>query len=153
MMSSLVTPIVCIVKSVSFTQKCEGYLKQTADASTVTLALDRIDKAIDYIESHNLTDGYTSILWRTEDENVGFWYDNIIYCKAELERSVDASQLEQSNVLMRVRESLTDMDESGTSLTIPTGISRHPNNARFCFLGFLSFFLFVVSICVMAESL
>ena len=66
---SLIVPIIVIVKSVQFKQECSGYLKQAADANTVELALERLNLALDYIESHNLTSGYTSVLWRTENEN------------------------------------------------------------------------------------
>ena len=135
---ALIMPTVTIVKSVKFQQECSGYLKQTADANTPELALDRITKAIDYVEAHGLTSGYTSVLWRTEDENVGFWYENLKACRAELEGCLDGTQLEKSNVLMKVRESLTDEGEDGTELTIPPGISRYPHNALFGVLNLIS---------------
>ena len=139
-----IVPIICIVKSIKFNQDCAGYLKQAADASTIELALDRTNKAIAYIEANNLTDGYTSVLWRTEDENIGYWYQNIKACKTELEDGLDGSQLEKSNILMKVRETLTDNGEHGTSLTIPDGISKYPNNALFGILNWISFFLIVI---------
>ena len=105
---SLIVPAIVIVKSVKFSQECTGYLKQAADANTVELALERIDLALNYIESHNLTSGYTSVLWRTEDENIEYWYRNIKACREELENNIEASSLEKSNVLMKVRETLTD---------------------------------------------
>lgn len=117
-----------LVKNIQFKQQCAGYLKQAADASTPELALDRLDKALEYIEGHDLTEGYTSVLWKTEDENIGFWYQNLISCREELEDSLDGDQLQKSNVLMRVRETLTDEGERGTTLTVPPGISRYPYN-------------------------
>lgn len=125
----IIVPTVCVVKSIQFNQQCAGYLKQAADANTAELALERLNRAIDYVEKNDLTDGYTSVLWKTEDENVGYWYQNLKACQSELENCLDASQLEQSNVLMKVRESLTDNGEKGTVLTVPPGISRYPFNA------------------------
>lgn len=124
-------PTVCIVKSIKFKQQCSGYLKQAADANTAELALSRINIAIEYVEDHELTSGYTSAIWRTEDENIGFWYENLKACQEELTRCLDGTQLEKSNVLMKVRESLTDDGENGTKLTIPNGISRYPYNLLF----------------------
>ena len=141
---SLIAPTVCIVKSVKFNQQCAGYLKQTADANTPEVALERISLAVDYIEGHGLTDGYTSVLWKTEDENIGFWYRNILACRDELTDCLDGTQLEKSNVLMKVRESLTDNGDKGTVLTIPDGISRYPNNALWGILRLISY----ISICV-----
>ena len=138
---SLTVPTICIVKSIQFDQRCGGYLKQAADANTPELALQRLDLAIEYIERNNLTDGYTSILWRTEDENIGFWYQNLKACRQELEACLDDSQLEKSNVLIKVRESLTDQGEKGVDLTIPDGISRYPNNAIWAILLWISVIL------------
>lgn len=134
----LMTPVSCAVKSIEFRQDCSGYLKQAADANTVEISLQRINMALDYIEANHLTEGYTSVLWRTEDENIGFWYENIKACKGELEACLNGTQLEKSNVLMKVRESLTDSGEKGTVLTIPDGISRYPNNTAYGIGGFLS---------------
>ena len=147
MVMSLFTPVACTVKGIHFNQECEGYLKQAADANTAEIALDRIDLALEYIERNNLTDGYTSVLWRTEDENIGFWYQNIKACKSELESCIGGSQLEKSNVLMKVRESLTDNGDSGTELTIPSGLCRYPNNAVYMLFGWLSLFAFIIGLC------
>ena len=59
---SFVTPTILVVKNVKFNQNCAGYLKQTADANTVDLAISRLNMALDYIEANNLTEGYTSVL-------------------------------------------------------------------------------------------
>lgn len=142
---SLIVPVIVIVKSVQFSQNCGGYLKQAADANTVELALDRVNKALEYIEAKGLTQGYTSVLWRTEDENIGYWYENIKACRSELETNLEASSLEKSNVLMKVRESLTDNGEKGTELTVPPGISRYPDNLIYGILLWISLALFVAA--------
>lgn len=144
--AGLIVPTICVVKSIKFDQQCAGYLKQAADANTAELALVRIDNALVYIESHNLTDGYTSVLWKTEDENIGFWYQNIKACQGELRDCLDGTQLEKSNVLMKVRESLTDNGESGTQLTIPDGISRYPDNAMWGWWRLVSYIAILVGI-------
>ena len=141
-----IAPVTCTVKEIQFNQQCEGYLKQTADANTAEIALERINLAIEYIEAHNLTDGYTSVLWRTECDNIGYWYKNIKACKSELEKSLGGTQLEKSNVLMKVRESLTDNGESGTVLTTPYGISRYPYNTLWGIGLWVSWIAFAVGI-------
>ena len=146
LLACLIVPTVCVVKSVKFTQECEGYLKQAADANTPEIALDRINKAVSYIEANSLTEGYTSILWRTEDENIGFWYENILACQKELENCIGSSQLEKTNVLMKVRESLTDNGEKGTILTIPNGISKYPNNTLWAILLWISILAIIVDL-------
>lgn len=100
-----------ISMGIEFSQQCSGYLKQAADANTVELALDRLNLAVKYIEEKGYTDGYTSIVYKTEDENIGYWYQNIKACQKELNDALDGTQLEKSNVLMKIRESLTDEGE------------------------------------------
>ncbi len=135
---------------VEFNQNCTGYLKQAADANTIELAIDRLDKAIEYAEIKNLTDGYTSVLWKTEDENIGFWYKNLKASRVELEKALNSSQMEQTNVLMKLRETLTDNNENGTYITYPDGLWKYPNNMEFAifacfihllFIGILIYFL------------
>lgn len=149
----LICPTITIVKSIQFDQNCKGYLKQAADANSVELALERISKAIDYVEVNNLTSGYTSIIYRTEDENIEFWHKNLLTCKQELTECIESSQFEKTNVLMKVRESLVDQSESGTIITVPTGLSRYPNNKIFAFFNFFSLIIAFVGICLFLLKL
>ena len=48
--------------------------------------------------------------------------------KKELDEARGKSQFEKTNVLMKLRETLTDNGESGTKLTYPTGLMFYPNN-------------------------
>lgn len=136
---------------IEFNQNCKGYLKQAADANTVELALDRLDKALSYAERKGWTDGYTSILWKTEDENVGFWYDNLKASRQELILVQNSSQLEQTNVLMKLRETLTESTDKGTAITYPAGLWKYPHNGLYavllCIVNILGFiaFAFIVA--------
>ena len=143
----LICPTITIVKSIQFNQGCKGYLKQTADANSIELALERLNKAIDYVEANNLTSGYTSMVYRTEDENIEFWYNNLLTCKQELTECIESSQFEKTNVLMKVRESLTDQSEHGIVITYPPGLSRYPNNKTFAFFNFFSLLIAFVGFC------
>ena len=141
---TLISPILTTIKSIQFDQKCGGYLKQAADANSVELAERQLNLAIDYIEQHELTSGYTSVLWNTENENIEYWYNNLKQCQKELAATKDNSTLENTNVLMKLRESLTDVDQNGTTLTIPYGISRYPNNLLYGILNIISGIVFVL---------
>lgn len=130
---------------IEFDQNCTGYLNQAADANTVELAIDRLAIALEYIEDKGWTHGYTSILWRTEDENIGFWYSNLKASYQELLDARGASQLEQTNVLMKLRETLTENSDDGIVITYPSGLWKYPNNAMYAviiwlvnILGFLA---------------
>jgi hypothetical protein len=141
---AFIVPIICIVRGVVFNQNCGGYLEQAANANSVELALERLNIAIEYVEEHDMTDGYTSVLWKTESDNIGYWYRNLKTCQEELEACVNSSQLEKTNVLLKVRESLTDVGEKGTVLNKPDGISRYPNNTLFGILNWVSLLMFIV---------
>ena len=150
---SFVSPAIYYVKCIQFDQQCGGFLKQAADANSVELAERQLDMVIDYIEKNGLTSGYTSVIYRTEDENIGYWYENLKTCQKELSQTKGNSTLENTNVLMKLRESLTDVSEHGTVLTIPSGISVYPNNAVFMVTNWISLFLFVGSLLLLVMAL
>lgn len=133
---------VAIVKRVHLEQNCTGYLKRAADANTVETASNQMSLAIDYLEKNNLTSGYTSVLWKTPDEDIEFWFNNLNESYIELSKVDSAtSTLEKTNMLMKLRETLIDEGENGDTLTVPDGLSRYPNNLMFGILGWLSVFL------------
>lgn len=96
---------------------------------------------------------HTSVIYKTEDENIGFWYENLKVCQKELAETKGNSTLENTNVLMKLRESLTDHAEKGTRLTIPSGIYLYPDNAVFKVTNWISFFLFLGSLLLLVIAL
>lgn len=131
--------------SIMFGIDCEGYLKRAADANTIELASAQLDIALKYLEKNQLTNGYTSILYKTPDEDIGFWYNNLKSSYQELQKVTDqTSQLEKTNILMKLRETLLDNNQNGTSITYPDGISRAPNNTAWAFFGILSGIILIV---------
>jgi hypothetical protein len=132
---------------IEFNQKCLGFLNQAADANTVELAMERLGRAVHYIEKNDWTEGYTSILWNTEDENIGFWYANLKASQQELANALGSSQLEQTNVLMKLRETLTDDTKDGTKITYPDGLWKYPHNALFAVLAWIVNILGFLAVC------
>lgn len=135
---------VVIVKNITLNQNCTGHLKRAADANTVETASAELETAIDYLEKNNLTTGYTSVFWKTPDEDIEFWYNNLKASQNELSK-VDSttSSLEKSNLLMKLRETLIDNGEKGDNLTVPQGLSRYPNNLLWGILMWVGAFVIV----------
>jgi hypothetical protein len=123
-----------VVKGVIFDRECEGHLKRASDANTISLAAKELTTAVDYLNARGFTEGYTSVFYRTPDEDIGFWYNNLSQSLTELKECPDdATQLEKSNLLMKLRETLLDDGQSGVRVTVPMGMSIYPYN----FLYFL----------------
>lgn len=127
-----------LYSNIVFDRELSGHLKRAADANTIELALTELQTSLKYIEENNLTSGYTSILYQTPDEDLGFWYSNIKASAEELEKSKNGSLLEKTNVLLKLRESLMDEDDKGSSVTSPEGISIYPNNKIIAVLFLIS---------------
>jgi len=129
-----------IVSWVNFNLNCEAYLKRAADANTVELAKGELAKALDYAEKNNLTEGIVSIFLKNPANDIGFWYTNIKSAYDELDNLPDdASALEKTNVLMKLRESLTDRDDNGgTKVIYPMGIAIYPDNVMYFWWCLLS---------------
>lgn len=128
-----------IVKYVQFDTNCTQYLKRAADANTVERAKEELEKAISYAEENNLTEGVVSIFLHQPNNDIGYWYKNVTEAYEELEKlPEDATSLEKTNILMKLRETLTDEEEDGVSVTIPDGISIYPRNVLYFWWGLLS---------------
>ena len=127
------------VKDVQFSMNCTQYIKRAADANTVETAKEELSKAISYAEENNLTEGVVSIFFHQPKNDIGYWYKNMTESYSELENlSEDATSLEKTNVLMKLRETLTDETEKGVSVTVPGGISIYPSNILYFWWGLLS---------------
>lgn len=123
-----------IMKGIEFKQNVKGYLKRAADANTIEIANEELTKVIDYLEANNLTSGYTSILYKTPDEDIGFWYRNLKASQNELQNLNSTSALEKTNVLMKLRETLVDSGKKAR-VTVPDGVTYYPNNLFWAVLG------------------
>lgn len=135
-----------IVQSVLFDRNVEGHLKRAADANTINLAEKELAIAVSYLKENKMISGYTSVLWTTPDEDVGFWYTNLAASFEEL-RNVpkEATQLEKSNILIKLRETLIDHGQSLT-VTAPEGISIFPHNMIYGLWWIISTILGVVGV-------
>lgn len=131
------------VNLVQFDQNVGGYLKRAADANTIELAKENLSVALKSIKESGMTQGYTSLLWRTPDEDVGFWFQNLSASLKELESArPEATQLEKSNLLIKLRETLLDSGkQGGVEVTAPDGISIYPRNTLYALWGWLSIIL------------
>lgn len=128
-----------IVKSVSFSTNCTQYLKRAADANSVEMAKEELEKAIFYAESKNLTHGRVSIFLNQPVNDIGYWYENMKVSYEELENLPDdSSPLEKTNVLMKLRETLTDSSDGSLVVTMPMGISIYPYNVSYFWWGIIS---------------
>lgn len=128
--------VVRIVAAYQFNVGIDGHLKRASNANTIELAQVEIETSLKAIEKKELTSGNTGIIFKTPSNDVDFWYKNIKASYEEL-KSVEksATQLEKTNLLMKLRESLTNED----GVISPVGISIYPNNLLFALWGWLSF--------------
>ena len=141
------------VYAVDFSLNCTQYLKRAADANTVALAAKNIDPAIKYLEKNDITNGIVSIFLRQPENDVGYLYANLKACQSELANvKEDAGQLERSNLLMKLRETLLDDGQSGTSVTHPMGISIYPHNKAYFWITFLATVFSIIGFLVFVFS-
>ncbi|OGZ72000.1 MAG: hypothetical protein A2908_00980 [Candidatus Staskawiczbacteria bacterium RIFCSPLOWO2_01_FULL_38_12b] len=143
-----------VYRAVVFKIECSGHIKRAADANTTELASQEMKVVVDYLEQHSMTSGYTSVLYRTPDEDVGFWYINLKSSLEELKKvKTGTSQLERSNLLLKLRQTLLDQKEMGESVTTPKGISIFPHNTAFAFFGIFGHGAFALGILLWASPL
>lgn len=119
---------VSIVKSVQFDRNCLAYLTLAADANSVDIAEKHLTSALKYLEANGLTEGKTHILISSPTKDISVWYENLKSAQAqlrELKAREDLTEMEESNALMKLRETLLDADGA---VTYPDNISCYPNH-------------------------
>jgi len=145
-------------QTITFDQQVKGILKQAADANQIPLAAERIKVALKGMDKRGITcpvgaGCFTSVLYRTPDEDMGFWRLNIEQTLADLQAvPKDAAPEVVSVTLLKVRETLVD---TGTMVrvTYPDGLCLYPQNRLVAFvylcillplgiLGVIAFFRF-----------
>lgn len=136
-----------IIKGIMFNQNCGGHLELAANSNTIPAALSELNIALEYLEENHLNTGYTSIFWRTPDEDIHFWFTNLKSARNELAAVPDdASPLEKSNMLIKLRETLLAHGKDGEYVTMPDGISRYPSNGLWAILITVGIISILISI-------
>ncbi len=127
-----------IYHNIIIKQELTGHLKRAADANSIELALEELNTALNYIENNGLSTGYTSLIYKTPDEDLEFWYRNLKASKEELEKTKNSTSLEKTNVLLKLGETLLDEGKKGSRTTYPKGISIFPHNRLIAILFIIS---------------
>ncbi|MEO1714830.1 MAG: hypothetical protein AAFU60_15985 [Bacteroidota bacterium] len=135
-----------IIKKERFEAQVTGYLKLAADANTIDLAAENLEKAIAFLEANNLTSGNTGVLWETPERDIDFWYRNLTASLEGLKNLESDNPLEITNVLIKLRETLVDTGDNGNKVTVPKGIEVYPRNQAWMLYMLLAMVLFTVGL-------
>lgn len=145
----IIVPIIVyacgIVHCIEFSVNCTDYLKLAADANSTKLAEKHLTAAIEYLETNHLTFGHTGIIIKSPQNDIGIWYENLKSAQTNLHflnEKEDLTDLEESNALMKLRETLLD---EGT-ITHPQHISFYPAHVSWFWSMVLIWLLWIVAI-------
>lgn len=130
-----------------------GHMERASNANTIELAIEEMESVVSNMERRELTKGYTSIAFPEPSEDVGFWYKNMNDSLKELKSvSPNATQLEKSNILMKLRETLQNSGDNGEEeIAAPAGISRYPYNTLYAIWGVLSVLMLIFGAYFIAD--
>lgn len=117
-----------IVKIIQIDANCISYFEMAADANSVELAEKHLSSGIKYLEENNLTEGSTKIFIYRPTTDLGLWYENLKSAQAQLQElssKEELTELEESNALMKLRETLLNSDGL---VTYPSMTAFYPNH-------------------------
>ena len=129
--------IYSIVKDIQFSANCGDYLELSADANSVVLAEKHLTTAINYLEENNLTSGQAKWFVAYPKNDISLWFENLKTAQIQLQEMIkdgNYTELEQSNMLMKLRETLMDGGEN-ERITLPLAISLAPNGTLLVWLN------------------
>jgi hypothetical protein len=134
-----------IVKTIKFDANCINYFQLAADGNSVALAEKHLTSGINYLEQNNLTSGHTKIFIYRPTNDIGLWYENLKSAQLqlqELSKKEELTELEESNSLMKLRETL--LDNQGT-VTHPEGVMFYPSYTSYFWTAVLIWLLWVLA--------
>lgn len=143
--------IYSIAKSVQFGANCKDYLKLSADANSVVLAEKHLTTAINYLEENNITSGQAKLFVAYPKNDISLWYDNLKTAQSQLQEMIESgeyTELEQSNMLMKLRETL--LDENGI-VTTPMAVAFQPNGTLLTWLNATMWIFWAVALFCLIE--
>lgn len=153
----IIIPIIvyatAIVKAVRIDANCISYLEMAADANSVDIAEKHLTSGIKYLENNNLTNGNTKILVYKPTCDIGLWYENLKSAQTNLQKlnaNEDLTELEESNALMKLRETLLS---SEGSVTRPEMIAFYPNHVGWLWAMCLIWILWGVACFIFCDLL
>ena len=119
-----------VIKHINLAIGCTDYLERAANANTPELAIQQLDTALAFIEKQGWTSGSTYVAFKYPQCDMGYWYANLVAARDELKGlSPKSSPLEKSNLLMKLRESITDGSgpNGKQELILPPNINFYPD--------------------------
>lgn len=136
-----------IINSSTFDVNCINYFELAANANSAELAEKYLTKGIEYLEKENLTQGNTNFIFKYPTNDINIWYENLKSAQAqlqELKERKDLTELEETNSLMKLRETLVNEDGA---IIHPRMISFYPYHILMEILmwsiGIIGFFVLV----------
>jgi hypothetical protein len=132
-----------VCQMIRFNVGCESYLKSASNDPSIELAKMDLDIALKYLEVNALTNGYSYIFVKNRQSDIGFWYNCLKTARMDLDSIPDdASGLETSNVLMKLRETILDND----GVISPLGIEWYPYQRLMSFFMIIGLFLIFIDL-------
>jgi hypothetical protein len=137
-----------------FEKNCGDWLKMAADANSVQIASERLDKAVSYIESHGLTKGSAAVLLSQPTNDLEPWYQNLKQAQQNLhEFPQKSTKADISTALVKLRETLLDHKKDGDSVTCPYWAFIYPYQVIWVVSWFLTTIAMVVGVlCLIVAS-
>ncbi|MFA5359395.1 MAG: hypothetical protein WC349_00335 [Patescibacteria group bacterium] len=136
--------------AVGFDNNCAQHIKRAAKAVTVEEARESLKVAVAYIEQEGLTEGYTSIFYRSKDENVKLWYSKVKGSLRGLEKITSGTTRDgELKMLIQLKKALFKSSPIGDVVILPPGISAYPHNIFLFCWGMISFIICVVCIMIL----
>ena len=114
-----------ISNSEDFDEQCNNHIKAAVNASTLDVAYDQLQIAVNYCKDNGLTSGYISNGPFLEKEDIGLWYTTLKKSLITLNAlPSNATLIEKNRVFTELRETL-GVDRC------PRGISAYPYNTEY----------------------
>lgn len=130
--------ICCVrsIKSSNFDNNCTYHVKQALKNPSYESSYDlknsisEMDTAIQYLKDNKLTNGFTSIIDYTDNDDIGSYYNDLLDRDNYLHSLSDTSIEELDKYKKYVKQRNLEYE----TIHYPEGISVYPHNVLYCIL-------------------
>lgn len=131
-----------IIKKEIFDNNFTYHINQSMSGTDPSKSYEEFVSALLYLQSHNLTSGYTTIVIRSPSEDISIFYDGI-FKKFQYSQKLASLPPEE---IKQYQEYVVNKNLATTQIKEPEGISIYPYNGIYFVWMLISILLLVLSI-------
>ena len=136
--------LVLVIRRSILNKNCIKYIKDTATTTDVIQAENNLSKAIEYLETNNLTKGNTGCFTKVSDDDINDWYQTLKYYQSEFQEIIK-NDIESYKGAYMILNFQKEMLTSEGEVFYPEHLEIYPYQLIWTIILIIGIVIFVIS--------